>query len=268
MKTTMSERLTSLTVIAKQNTMSIAKKPVTKTAKTAKTAKTTRTIQSTQSTQTTRTTQSTQTTQTAKTAKTSKTAKASKTAAHLAVASPIKRDRRELREFAVPGASGTSGFLFNGERRKGDNKPANRRRDCMQFFVILLRFCGGGMLKHVGEGLTDRALVNFRLQFLFGDTFAKGGSRYANPNVNELLSALIHRARYGVPGAAGLPATTVAAAPVFIANLFTHHASFGRWEVNVAGLASLRYSKKKLTDMFFKSRANVASYNQMDLPVS
>ena len=238
MKTTMSERLTSLTVIAKQKTMSIAKKPVTKTTKTTKTGKTAR------------------------------NAKTGKNAARQALASPIKRDRRELREFAVPEESDTSGFLFNKPRIKGDNKPANRRRDCLQFFVVLLRFCGGGMLKNVGKGLTDRALVNFRLQFLFGDTFAKGGSHFANPNVNELLRALIHRARYGVPGVAGVPATTAVSAPVSIATLFRHHDSFGRYVVNVAELARLRCSKKKLTDMFLKSRTNDASHSQMNLPVS
>jgi len=55
---------------------------------------------------------------------------------------------------------------------------------------------------------------------------------------------------------------------VSIATLFRHHDSFDRYEVNMAELARLRCSKKKLTDMFFKSRANDASYNHMDLPVS
>ena len=124
------------------------------------------------------------------------------------------------------------------------------------------------MLKHIGKGLTDRALVNFRLRFLFGETFAEGGSHFANPNVNELLRALIHRARYGVPGAAKVPATTAIAAPVSIATLFKHHDTVRRYEVNVAELARLRCTKEKLTDMFLKSRANDGSHNQMDLPVS
>jgi hypothetical protein len=81
-----------------------------------------------------------------------------------------------------------------------------------------------------------------------------------------MLRALIHRARYGVPGVAGVPVTTATSVPVSIATLFKHHDSFGRYEVNVAELKRLRCSRKKLTDMFRKSRANDASNNQMDLP--
>jgi hypothetical protein len=100
-----------------------------------------------------------------------------------------------MRGFAVRGASGGSNYLFNNARFKGDNQPASRRRDCLRFVQVLIRFCGCGWLKGVGQGKADRVLSDFRLHYLFGEQFGADGNHFLNPDVNKLMCALIHRTR-------------------------------------------------------------------------
>ena len=180
----------------------------------------------------------------------------------------VKKDdnRHKMRGFAVRGASGGSNYLFNNARFKGDNQPASRRRDCLRFVQVLIRFCGCGWLKGVGQGKTDRVLSDFRLHYLFGEQFGADGNHFLNPDVNKLMCALIHRARYGVPGEPGIPSTTSVTTPVSIATLFKHHDTFRRWDVNTEELARLGCDQEMLALMFLNSRATNPSASPMELP--
>jgi hypothetical protein len=159
--------------------------------------------------------------------------------ASLKIAITIKKVARDMRTFAAPSPLNRSYFKITAPRKGKNlnNKPANKRRDCLSFVILLLKASGCGTMKGIGKGMSDRGMMLFRLQNLFGDTFAPGGEYYLDPDIAKLISSMIRCARaksaHAVPKVVtravpevvtrAVPMVVMRAAPmVSIATLFTH----------------------------------------------
>jgi len=133
------------------------------------------------------------------------------------------------------------------------------------FVMILIRYSTYSMLSGVGKGMTERALINYRLQYLFGDIFKSGSDYYTNPDVKDVVRALLHRALC-VAANAVIPAAAIPAVPnVSLASLFAPTTG-RRHHVNETELQRLGCSKKMLATMFNKTRAIFPAGELLVLP--
>lgn len=155
---------------------------------------------------------------------------------------------------------------FGTEHRwtlKGEDKPANRRRNIMAFILTLVKQSGCGMMKHSGVDKVYRVKINERLQLLFGDVFGPEGSYFKDPNVSMVLGSLMRCARDDFKP---LAATAPHVEPVEPESIFKLGHSTRTYKLNIAGLERHGCSIKKLKKMFCQSRAVYKDGKILPLP--